>query len=414
MLVRTASKLFGYGLSMLLLAVASLVVIPEMIAVSGRQGWGSIALGQGIGTIAAVVMAYGWQLSGPTLIVRGDDRSRRREYVEALVLKSWLFLPVAGLAAWVSWLFAPSHPELAAVGAIFVASFGLSGSWYFVGVRRPYMLLVTETIPRVAGTLFSIGLMRAGSGAGVGLLCQLAGMLLGVAISSAWILHSLPAGDRYREPVRATLVRQRHGLGASVASSMYITAPLVIIRFVAPGIQPDYALVDKLQRQIGVALTPFISVLQGWVPLRDGGDQHRRNLHAMALGAAAAIFLGTGVAVFGHVLVQYIGGGAIDVGEGVYLLMGGFITLGMFDSCMRNAILPVIGRVDVVSRATGISALIGFPAMALGALVSLEVALLGLMAGFIVRIAIELAVVLRTRTTSTPSEEVPVIDLESA
>ena len=62
--------------------------------------------------------------------------------------------------------------------------------------------------------------------------------------------------------------------------SLYSSTPIVIVSVVAPAALPVYAVVDKVQRQVIVALTPFVTVLQGWVPRATGPALDRRVKHA--------------------------------------------------------------------------------------------------------------------------------------
>jgi len=73
------AKLSTYASSMLLLGIASLIIIPEMISVEGGRAWGSIAVGQAWGGVGAIIIAYGWHVSGPALVAQGDASSRRRD-----------------------------------------------------------------------------------------------------------------------------------------------------------------------------------------------------------------------------------------------------------------------------------------------------------------------------------------------
>lgn len=387
---------------MLFLAIASLVIIPEMIVADGREAWGSIALGQAIGAISAVVIAYGWQITGPVLVAQGDSASRRREYVESLVVRSLLFVPMAALASLVSVLLANQRPDLAAMGAASMASVGLSASWYFVGTSRPSHLFLAETLPRVLGTLVGILWMRQGAGAMTGLACQFGGIMAATVVASAWIMFQNPRDEDApaRRRVRSTFARQVHGLGASVFSSVYLAAPIVIVSLVAPAIQPGYALVDKLQRQISVGLHPFVAVLQGWVPRALPGHRNRRNRQALGLGAAFSLTLAVFVSLSAPLLVDWVGGGTITVSGLVFALMGGFVGLCMFEAVLARAVLPALGRLGVVARATALSALVGLPLSALGALVSVEFALLGVLVGIFGRMMIELMVALRMLTTA--------------
>src|SRR6478609_611747 len=98
------SKIFGYSISMVLLAVASLVAIPAMVHASGAAAWGAIAAGQSIGGVAAVIIAYGGGLSGPAVIARADAGGRLKEYLESVAVKLSLCLPIGGAAFAVAWL----------------------------------------------------------------------------------------------------------------------------------------------------------------------------------------------------------------------------------------------------------------------------------------------------------------------
>lgn len=90
------TRLVGFGLSMVLLALASLVLIPVMIRSAGEAGWGAIALGQGIGGLGAVLVSYGWAMSGPTEIARGDDTTRLAEFLGSLKVRA-VMLPAAAV-----------------------------------------------------------------------------------------------------------------------------------------------------------------------------------------------------------------------------------------------------------------------------------------------------------------------------
>lgn len=92
--MRSASTAIGYGLSMIMLALASLMVIPALIRASGDTAYGALSAGQVIGSVGAVVIGYGWGMSGPAIIARADADGRRAEYVEALRARLFLCVPV--------------------------------------------------------------------------------------------------------------------------------------------------------------------------------------------------------------------------------------------------------------------------------------------------------------------------------
>lgn len=385
-------RLGGYATSMLLLAATSLLLIPALVAREGGAGWGGIAFGQAVGSIGAVVVAYGWQVSGPALVATADPARRRREYLDSLRLKASLAAPVGAVCVVLALVLGREHAWLSAAGAVASASIGLTASWVFVGLERPGLLLALETLPRCAGTTAGIIALQLGSRGGVALLLQLCGMLAAVAASTGWILRSTRTSARL-EPRRLRDVArsQGHGLGASTASAAYLASPVVLIFLVAPAVQPAYALVDRIQRQLAVGLGPAVSVAQGWAPRASSREALRqRALRATLAAGAFAGLLVVGVALTGPLLVQWLGDGRIGVSDGVRFLMGAFVGLALFETVLAQAVLPALDRVRLVARTTIASAAIGLPATVLGALHSVELALAGLLSGLALRVVVEL------------------------
>lgn len=388
---RGLTSVIGFATSMGMLAAASLAAIPAMIKASSAAAWGAIALGQGVGAIAAVVVAYGWGLSGPAVIAAADPAGRRSEYFASVRVKRLLFPVAAVLAAGIAAVIARDLWMFGMVGALSASSIGLTANWFFVGLGRPYVLLLVETLPRVAGTAAGIVLMVLGASALVGVMAQLAGMLMAFAASTVWIARHTIAGLTQVPTVRATLVGQRHGLTSTVISAAYVSAPLVIVSTFAPVAQPLYALADKVQRQISVALGPLVTVQQGWVPRAKGQQLFRRARMVLFGGAALAVCCGLAVVAGGPVLLAWLGGGELAVPRSVLVLMAGFVTLGVYESMVSKVVLAALRRIPVVSRATAISAVVGLPLVAAGAIgIGATGALVGVVTGLAVRLVLEL------------------------
>ncbi|RLP68676.1 hypothetical protein D9V29_13215 [Mycetocola manganoxydans] len=395
---------------MVALAIASLAIIPAMIGADGPQAWAAIAVGQSIGGVAAVGLAYGWGLTGPAVIARADRPVALREYSESVLMKGILFVPIAGAAGVLAAVFAPTDPLLAVAGALSTASIGLTASWYFVGLSRPYAMFVLETIPRVLGTVAGIVFMLMGSTAFVGVLCQLAGMLGGFVACSVWIFRSssLPRHSRLpRRPVRLVLVSQGLGVSSTLLSAGYVAAPLLIVSAFAPVVLPVYAIVDKVQRQVSVALNPFITVFQGWVPRASGAALASRVLSAIGLSAVFSLALGAAMLVVAPHFVLWLGGALIRPGHTTLVLMAVFVAMNLFESVISKAVLVAIDRVSVVATATLVGVIIGLPLVAFGSvLFGAAGALGGILVGLVVRLGIELAAVARyVRRSGTQTTE---------
>lgn len=394
---RGLNKIFGFGLSMLLLAIASLVAIPSMVAASGAVAWGMIATGQAIGAVAAVAVAYGWGMSGPAKIARADRSQRLTEYAESVVCELIIFVPIGLVAFGLAWLIGGDYGLFAGVGALSTATAGLTANWFFIGRSQPYALLFGETLPRVAGTAIGIAFMVSGSSALVGVLWQLIGMVSAFVVCTVWILRPWNRESRrlvHRRPIRTVLWAQRHGLTATLLSSIYAAAPIAIVTVVAPAVQPVYAVLDKVQRQINAGLSPFTVVMQGWIPRAPRGGLSVRVRQALLVSIVFALALGAFILLIAQDLMGWLGGGQIHPEFLALVLMASITGVFVCESVVAKAVLPALGKVKIAARSTVVGTIVGLPLVAVGAyLFGAEGALAGILTGIIVRLILELSAV---------------------
>jgi O-antigen/teichoic acid export membrane protein len=389
----TFNAFVGYGISMALLAVVSLVSIPSMVAASGPVAWGMIAAGQSIGGVAATVIGYGWGLSGPAAIAQANSTTRLTEYIESVATKLYLFIPVGAIAFLAAFLIGREFAVFAGVAALSQATIGLLANWYFVGIARPYLLLVLETVPRTLGTIVGIIFMDTGSSALVGVTWQLIGPVAAFVVSTVWIVKPWRRSAlRQVSPrrVRAVLVDQRHGVTSTVLSSFYSAAPVVIVALVAPAAQPVYAVVDKVQRQVIVALGPFVTVLQGWVPRASGEALLRRVRIGLWYSLISAVVLGAAMAIAAPELVRWLGGRQIHPTLLTLALMAVLVGVAFFESILSKACLAALRKLRVVATSTAIGSVVGLPLVAVGAVLwGAPGAIAGILCGLGLRVLLE-------------------------
>ncbi len=349
------SRAVGFGLSMGLLVVVSLVMIPSMVRASGDVAWGAIALGQAVGSIGAVLLAFGWALSGPAKIARQDNQGRRQEYVESVRARLTIFPPIALVSVAVAAASAaPGFRSLAAVSALSTTVIGLSSNWYFVGTVQPYALLGAETLPRITGSIVGILLMETGASALVGVVCQLAGLGVAFLVESLVILGMLTrqgtTSTRGR-PVSRVLGEQRDGVMASTGSAALGALPLLLVSWVRPDIQPVYAFADKLARQLATAMGPIVTVFQGWIP-RGGSAVRSRARKVILMAISGSVLLAAAVVGFGPLLVRYLGGGVIVVAEAALVAMAVSVAVQVFENILSHAVLPALDSLHLAAVAT--------------------------------------------------------------
>jgi len=389
-----APRLVGFGLSVAILAVASLIAIPAMIAASGEAVWGAIALGQYIGTVGAVAVGYGWGWFGPARIAQSDATGRRVEYLESLITRGVLILAVSPVAAGLAYGLASSAPHFAAVSAVSMTSMGLSANWYFVGLSRPFTMLALDTLPRAAGTAAAVILMSMGHSAIMGPLGMFGGMMAALCLCTIWVLRETDragAERRMRRSVGTVLVLNRHGIASALGSSAYLAAPIAIVSVVAPGIQPAFALADRVKGLIIVASTPAVTVLQGWVPRAVGAARVQRANVALVSAATLALILGFGTIVVAPGLVRSLGSGRISLSWEVIVLMSGCVSLALFQAVVERVALATFERLRAAVKALAAGSIVGLPLVSVGARqFGTAGALGGIIVGSLVSVAIEL------------------------
>ena len=383
------SRLVGFGASMALLALASLILIPVMIRSAGEAGWGAIALGQGIGGLGAVLVSYGWAMSGPTEIARGDDASRLVEFLGSLKVRAVL-LPVAALVlVAITTTIAPVRADLAAMGTAVTLLTALSSNWYFVGLARPYLLLALETVPRLAFTIVGIVVMELGADAVAGLAWQAGGLVAAFACSTWWIVGSHPGSVRAvaAPKLRRLLVDHGHGVASSLGSGLYSSLPLVVVTIVAPAVQPMYALVDKLHGQVVVGLFPAIYVAQGWVPrAADPGPRARRVLLG---GIGFCALIAVGALLLGRWLLEVLGSGQLQPGPAVVELMALGMALHFYAEIVGHAVLATYRGLRIVTISIVVATAVALPLVAVGAaLWGVFGALVAVNIGYLIRVLV--------------------------
>lgn len=414
------SRMAGYALSMVILGVASLALIPAFIRSGGAAAWGAIALGQSFGAVAAVVVAYGWGLAGPARIAEASPGERRAEFLESLRVRLALCPVTVVVAGGCAAVISPNRPTLAIAGAASMTAIGLSANWYFVGVRRPYVLLITETVPRALGSVVGALVLTAGYPVITGVIMQAAGTLGGFATSSAWILRSLRGVPTVPvRPLKHVLAANRHGITSTLASALYVALPMSVVALIAPGVQPVYALADKVQRQVSVALNPAVTVLQGWVP--GGPGRRRRAQQALIVGAALSAASSAMLLLGGPLLVRWLGNGRIQPSVAVVIMMSVFVGINLFESVVARAVLAPFNKLAGIARATLLSSVVGLGLVAAGASGwGAFGALTGLVVGLSIRATAELVMAAKAMAsadltaTVSPADTVPLHEAADA
>ncbi|QAY72215.1 hypothetical protein ET445_01530 [Agromyces protaetiae] len=346
----------------------SLLTIPAIVLLTSPDLWASVALGQAVGSSAGVLALFGWGVTGPAKVAMASAGERAARYWDSVSARLILFAPIAVVAVLVPWLIVPEEPVAASVASLAMAFGGLSGSWYLVGVGRADLLLVLDTVPRVAATVVGIGGLWLTDSLVVFAVSQLVGSLAAFLLVTGWAVPRFrpPAGRaRGIRSLFGVLARERHGVLVAVVVAAFYPSVLAVIAAVQPAALPLYALIDKVLRFAVMAIQPVFQFFQATVPAERGEGLRtaiRRSL-LVSTGVAAVCFAATAsllpVAAFvltaGHIAVPWL----VAVNLGAY--MAG-VVLVMF---LSSVALVAVGRERAIGWAPLTGVAIGVAATAL-------------------------------------------------
>lgn len=354
----------GFGASMALLAISSVLMIPAMIDSGGLGAWGSIVTGQAVGSVAATVIGYGYGVVGASTIARADDAEARSEYLGSLFTRGVVAVPTIGLVFLFCTLLPGPNPLLAFQASLPVIFGGFTATFFYVGRSSPFRLLVLETVPRFVFTMLGVWAMVSGGSVYEGISLQMGGALLSVLASTAWILQ--PWRREFRpslrtRPLGAMLREQWHALLSTLLVALYGGLPVLLVGMVAPGSLAAFGVFNKLQRQLAVAISPVSTVFQGWVPrrMRVGVPPRQAMRTALISTALLGALIALAFLLVGDQLFVWLSAGQMEADPLQVALIALVIATGLFQSCLSYACLIPLGGVRSVAVSTLIGIVVG-------------------------------------------------------
>ncbi|MFF1252988.1 hypothetical protein ACFVYC_10915 [Pseudarthrobacter sp. NPDC058329] len=398
--LKRATQVIGYALSTLLLGVTGLLFIPAAVQSAGPHGWASVALGQAFGVVVAVVVGYGWTLTGPAAIAGSSLDGQILEFRKSLVGRLLVGVPATGLGLALLWILFPGNETVSGLALLGTAMTGMSSNWLFVGMARPFALLWYETVPRTVATVAAIVVLYNGFSLESGLIIQSAGLAVGLVLTClvirSWKLKSF--GKTWKSPHRLSMsvvVRalraQSHGMVASLISAIFLSAPILVVGLFAPSALPAFALADKIQKQFISGVAPIVSVAQGWVPKAEGRTAViRRSRKAVLFGAAMSFVVCVFILLLGSWLWAFLGAGQIEFEVILGALVAGICALIFLERILSRAGLIPLGGAGKLLMATSVGSVLGMAAAVV--LVSSHGtagALLGVFLGFLLTVGFE-------------------------
>lgn len=354
------SKGLGFGVPVLLSGFVQLAVIPVVIAVAGPQVWGQLAIAQAAGAMAAVVVAYGWNLIGPATVAGMPAEQRGEYYFNSLVSRLLLFV-LAGLAYWIAvWLILGNTPDFLALalGGFSLVVGALGGVWFFTGEGSPKRLVLAVTAPITLFTLLGAGLYLWVENLLVFTAVQFLGYTLSVVFSALSIARRYPTViDFNLGRAAARLKESFSAVVTAVTATLYVNAPILIVNLLVPAAVPAYALIDRVLKFSLTVMSPLTQLAQSYVPAAPDNREFQRRVKQSLTGvavvavAASLTFLALAQFVTGILSNQ-----SITVSWELVAPFALSLGLIIFSSITGLAILAALNRFRVVAEATVIGA----------------------------------------------------------
>lgn len=346
-----------FGVSVVLSGAVSLVSIPVIVAVAGADPWASMATGQSIGASFGVFTIFGWGLTGPATIARSKVGQRPAMFLDSLLARLVLLLPLLAVQAAVTFAIVPHEKLVAFIGGTAMTVAGVSANWYFTGESRPDRFLLFDTVPRVAGTVVGVVGVVATGQLLLFAIAQLLGSIAALVISCIVIFRGesldLRAAARWSR-IRRSLLEQRNGVVATGLLAAYIPAALAIIAVLLPRLLPMFVIAERIGKFAALAVSPLIQMFQGWVPSASGRELVRRMTLAGRTAAATAL----GVGVVYTALLPWFSGllthGAVTIPPLVAVAFGVNMVTAILSPFLTAVGLMTFGRSRTIAVSVGV------------------------------------------------------------
>ena len=105
-----AKRISAFAGLPLLSSLTPFLLLPYIARVGGEGTWNALAVGQAVGSLAAILVALGWTLSGPARVAgTSDPELRRHLYAISLLTRLVAFavcLPILAVVAALSRIWA--------------------------------------------------------------------------------------------------------------------------------------------------------------------------------------------------------------------------------------------------------------------------------------------------------------------
>lgn len=361
--------------SFAILQVSSLItpfiVLPVLARTTSTSGWAAIAIGQSVGGILAIIVAWGWPLMGPARIAKASFAEARAEYLDSFRVRLWVLGSLLPLAVAASWVLGPSGFKLECLLMTVAGGvFGLSPAWFAIGTGRPSILAKFELIPRAIAMLMAAVVMILTQAIFVYPILLLAAGLLG-QLFFVWKLSKKGRPSRIRKPIGVALKENATAVLAEMLGGTYSTSTTALVAVSASTqAAASYSAAEKVYRIGLFGVSAVSNALQGWIGSAPASERGRRLrvslLIHLSLGIVGALVLLS----FGPWLTELLFTSQLRASWSTCAWLGvAYLAISVNTSLGRH-FLALAGRLRPVLVSTAIGGVVGVPTILLAAMIA--------------------------------------------
>lgn len=360
-------RLLGFGLMPAMSVMASLVLLPLIAHRFGSSAWIALTIGQGVGAIAAVVIAMAWPVIGGNMVASAAGTVPRRQiYRMSVSSRTLVFLVLSPAIVAACVIFAGSDQLAATLFGLGFALNGLSASWYYAGQGTPSALVWNEGVVRLVSYAVAVAAVLSGLGLWVYGLITLVASIAMYFLNWRTIMGRHARMWQSGSAAEATrVIRQQLGgtLSRVLQAAYYYGSPIIFAGVARPNL-PVYAAADQVKRTGSNALSLVPTTFVSWVGEAGPAQRRERQRKALATILVACALAILGWFVLGDVIMGFLFASKVTLSwqEQLALVLG--ITMNLLCSAVELLILVPNGREGLVFNANSVVCLVGIPLLA--------------------------------------------------
>ena len=349
----------------LLSSLTPFLLLPYIARVGGEGTWNALAVGQAVGSLAAILVALGWTLSGPARVAgTSDPELRRHLYAISLLTRLVAFAVCLPILAVVAALYGGSgHFWETFLMAGAQAAVGLSPAWYCIATGEAGKIARYDVLPRIISTIVCIPVLLA-----TGLIILYpAAMLVGGLLGTFFFTRRFIKRQDYAGLRVGSVLKEiwalRAASGTTMAAAAYSATPVLVVAAAAlPSGLAVFVSAEKLFRIGLMAVGALGSSLQGWVAEIEGDHLKRRKFSLLSHTVLGVTGL-AGLSLLGPVVTRLLFGQPLAADLATCFWFGmAFLFISINTSTGSHWLVPT-GRIRAVFWSTVAGATVGLPAM---------------------------------------------------